>query len=100
MTEHRDSLGELNKHLPLKDKLIATHQSIKQQFPFIARIAVALYEPETGILKTYAHSSGEDNPLDHYQASLEDAPSLKEILNKGFWTFCISKRGRGIDGKS
>ena len=83
MTEHHDALGELNKHLPLREKLIAAHQSIKQQFPFIVRIAVALYEPETGLLKTYIHSSGDDNPLEHYQTSLDDAPSLKEILNKG-----------------
>jgi HD-GYP domain-containing protein (c-di-GMP phosphodiesterase class II) len=83
MTEHQDTLEELNKHIPLRDKLVATHQSINNQFPFIVRIAVALYEPETGILKTYVHSSGDDNPLEHYQSSLDDAPSLKEILNKG-----------------
>lgn len=47
------------------------------------RIAIAIYDPETNILKTYLHSSGDDNPLDHYQASLDDAPSLKAILKEG-----------------
>jgi HD-GYP domain-containing protein (c-di-GMP phosphodiesterase class II) len=83
MTKHNDSLGELNKHIPLQEKLIATHKSINEIFPFIVRIAVAIYDPKTKLLKTYLHSSGDDNPLDHYQASIDDAPSLKEILDKG-----------------
>ena len=83
MTEHQDALQELNKQIPLRDKLVATHQSLSEIFPFIVRIAIAIYDPETSILKTYLHSSGEDNPLDNYQALLDDAPSLKEILKKG-----------------
>ncbi len=82
MFHHRDLLNDLNKPLPLKDKIISAHRSIQQKFPFIARIAIALYDPETRILKTYLHSSGEDEPLAHYQSSLENAPSLKEILDK------------------
>ncbi|MBP6367864.1 MAG: HD domain-containing protein [Nitrosomonas sp.] len=84
MFHHRDLLNDLNKPLPLKDKIISAHRSIQQKFPFIARIAIALYDPKTRILKTYLHSSGEDEPLAHYQSSLENAPSLKEILDKGF----------------
>jgi HD-GYP domain-containing protein (c-di-GMP phosphodiesterase class II) len=83
MTEHHDVLEELNKHTPLRDKLISAHQAVNEIFPFIVRIAVAIYDPETKILKTYVHSSGEDNPLDHYQALLDDAPSLKAILKEG-----------------
>ena len=83
MTEHRDVLEQLNKHIPLREKLIVAHESVSGLFPFIARIAVAIYDPETSILKTYLHSSGEDNPLENYQALLDDAPSLKKILKKG-----------------
>ncbi len=83
MTEHHDVLEELNKQAPLRDKLIAAHQSVSEVFPFIVRIAIAIYDPDTKILKTYLHSSGDDNPLDHYQALLDDAPSLKAILKKG-----------------
>ena len=83
MTEHHDVLEELNKHIPLREKLITTHKSVSELFPFIVRIAVAIYDPETSMLKTYLHSSGDDTPLDNYQALLDDAPSLKEILNKG-----------------
>lgn len=83
MTEHQDALQELNKQIPLRDKLIATHNSLNEIFPFIVRIAIAIYDPETSVLKTYMHSSGDENPLDNYQSLLDDAPSLKKILEKG-----------------
>ncbi len=83
MTEHHDALEALNRQSPLRDKLIAAHNSVSEIFPFIVRIAIAIYDPETNILKTYLHSSGDDNPLDNYQAPLDDAPSLKSILEKG-----------------
>jgi hypothetical protein len=78
MSTHNDALEELNKLLPLQDKLYATHKSIAELFPFIVRVAIAIYDPETSVLKTYLHSSGNDNPLDHYQALIDDAPSLKK----------------------
>ena len=83
MTDHYDALEELNKHIPLREKLIATHKSVSEIFPFIVRIAIAIYDPETSVLKTYLHSSGDDNPLEHFQTYLDDAPSLKAILKKG-----------------
>ena len=83
MFDHQDVLEALNSHTPLKDKLISAHQVLQDRFPFIARIAMTIYDPETKVLKTYMHSSGEDNPLQNYQALLENAPSLKEILKKG-----------------
>jgi HD-GYP domain-containing protein (c-di-GMP phosphodiesterase class II) len=83
MTEHHDSLEALNQALPLQEKVVAAHHSVREQFPFIVRIAVAIYDTETSLLKTYVHSSGEDNPLDHYEAVLRDAPSLQAILERG-----------------
>ena len=83
MTEHHDVLEALNQQIPLRDKLIAAHNSISEIFHFIVRIAITIYDPETTMLKTYVHSSGDDNPLEHYQALLDDAPSLKAILKKG-----------------
>lgn len=83
MFHHRDLLDDLNRPLPVKDKIISAHRSVQDKFPFISRIAIALYDTETRILKTYLDSSGEDKPLVHYQASLDHAPSLKEILGRG-----------------
>ena len=83
MTEHNDVLEQLNNQIPLQEKLVVAHKSLSELFPFIARIAIAIYDPETGILKTYLHSSGDDHPLENYQALLDDAPSLKAALEKG-----------------
>jgi len=80
---HQDRLAFLNQGGTLKEKLIAAHEVVQQKLPFIARIALALYDPATTVLKTYLHSSGEDNPLEHYQAPLDSAPSLKEVLERG-----------------
>ena len=80
---HNDSLAILNRRGSLKDKLSAVHHVIQKQSPFIARISLALYDPETKILKTYIHSSGDDNPLENYQTLLDNAPSLKECLERG-----------------
>jgi len=83
MTEHHDMLAELNKHITLREKIVAAHESVSEMFPFIVRIAIAIHDPDTDLLKTYIHSSGDDNPLGHYQVPLNDAPSLKAILEKG-----------------
>lgn len=83
MFEHKDALEKLNSHVSLKEKLVSAHEVVRYKFPFIARIAVTVYDPETKVLKTFLHSSGDDNPLVHYHALLEDAPSLKEILKQG-----------------
>jgi len=79
---YKDVLEPLNRQTSIRDKLVHCHKVVQQQFPAIARIAVTIYDPETAILKTYLHSSGEDDPLSHYQAKLDDAPSLKAILDK------------------
>lgn len=83
MFEYYDTLHELTQKSSLYDKLTATHRSLNETYSFIVRIAIATYDPETNVLKTFLHSSGDDNPLDHYQSSLEKSPSLKSILEKG-----------------
>ena len=80
---HSDALSFLNQRGNLEDKLVSAHGAVKKRLPFIARIAIALYDPSTTTLKTYLHSSGTDNPLEHYQALIDSAPSLKEVLEQG-----------------
>lgn len=80
--EHQDPFDALNQNIPLREKLRAAHQSLQQVFPAIARVAVAIYDPRTAVLKTYLDSSGDDKPLKDYQAMIDEAPSLKEILEQ------------------
>jgi len=79
---HHDDLEYLNRHGSLREKLVATHAVVRRQLPFVARIAIALYDPATTRLSAYLHS-GDDDPLAHYQTEIANAPSLKKILEQG-----------------
>lgn len=81
--EHADAFGFLNSSAPLREKLVAAHRTVQQRLSFIARIALTLYDTETRVLKTYMHSSGDHDPLRHYQSLIDHAPSLAEILKRG-----------------
>lgn len=81
--EHQDTLYELTYKSSLSDKLRATHHSMHEIFPFIVRISIAVYDAQTKALKTFVDSSGENHPLDHYQSFLDDAPSLKNVFERG-----------------
>ena len=80
---HVDTLGKLNESQNLSEKLRFIHDTVNQRYPFIDRLAVAIYDPKTDLLKTFIHSSGGTVPLSHYQAKLNDAHSLREIIEVG-----------------
>lgn len=84
MNTHQDLLKELNKNLPLNEKLGIIHQVLKEEFSFIDRIAIALYDTKTDILKTFIDSSGGAHPLTYYEAKLSETNSLKEIVESGY----------------
>lgn len=83
MLEHKDILADLNRELPIDEKLLAVHRVLKQHFDFVDRIAVALYDAKTGTVKTFVSSDEGPSPLVHYEARLSDASSLQEILKTG-----------------
>lgn len=80
--EHRDVLEELNSSIPLREKLQSVHKVLKTRYPFIDRIAVAIYDAKGDVVRTFVDSSGPDQPLNHYEARLADVPSLQEIIEK------------------
>jgi len=81
MYNHQDLLKELNENLSLNKKLSIIHSVLKQKLEFIDRIAVALYDTKTDLLKTFIYSSSEEHPLTFYEAKLSETASLKEIVN-------------------
>ena len=83
MSNHQDALEALNRHTPLSEKLKTLHDALTRRFEFIDRVSVAIYDAKTDELKTFIHSSGEDNPLAQYQAKLSEARSLQEIRESG-----------------
>lgn len=81
--DHVDAFDFLNSNSPLREKLAAAHRSVQASLPFVARIALTLYDPQTRVLKAYLHTGGEHEPMAHYQALIDNAPSLVEILKRG-----------------
>lgn len=80
---HLDILEKLNTTVPLNHKLRIIHQALRMQFEFVDRIAVALYDSQTDILKTYVHSTvGGEQPLSHYESKLSESHSLMEVVKQ------------------
>jgi len=81
--EHIDAFDFLNRKSPLREKIVAAHRTVQKSLPFVARIALTLYDPETRVLRTYLHSGSDHEPMEHYQAVIDSAPSLVAILKRG-----------------
>ena len=79
---HQDILAKLHESLPLSDKLRFLHQIIREDFPFIDRLSIALFEEKTNMLKTYTHSTEGVSPLVAYEVPLGNASSLREIMHR------------------
>ena len=76
---HTDPLQKLGTNASVVEKLKLLHDFLKAQHPFIDRVAIALYDNSTDLLKTFIWSGDEESPLSHYQSKLENSPSLIEI---------------------
>lgn len=79
---YAEQLAILGSAQSFDAKLDALHQHLRHSGPAIDRIAIALYDPGTDILKTYAHSSLGDNPLPHYEAPLAASATLMEAVQR------------------
>jgi len=79
MSPDQDFFQRLNENTSISDKVSTIHAAVRKRYDFIDRIAVAIYDPKTDMLKTFSHSSGEENPLSRYQAKLADSRSLTEV---------------------
>lgn len=62
----------------LSEKIQVLHQKIRQEFTYINRVSVALFDKGMNTLKTFVQS-GDDQPLQFYECLMENAPSLVEI---------------------
>ena len=76
--QHHDQLAVLNNNASLILKLAHLHGLIKRHHPFVERVALALYDDNTDIVRTFVYS-GAQSPLNHYQAKLADCHSLQKM---------------------
>jgi HD-GYP domain-containing protein (c-di-GMP phosphodiesterase class II) len=81
--DHEDRLGSLTENVRLVDKVRTIHLALRERFPFVKRVAAAVYDPGTDMLKTFLYTGEEDSPLTHYSARLSDSASLQEIVERG-----------------
>ncbi|CAA7620481.1 HD-GYP domain [Magnetospirillum sp. LM-5] len=66
------------------ERLICLHDEIKTDGTLVAlnRVAIALYDAKTDLLKTFIHSSDGDSPLVNHTSRLAELPSLQQLA----WT--------------
>ena len=74
-----EQLGVLEQDVPASKKLAAIHAALRQRHEFIHRIAVASYDAQTDLLKTYIFSNDSGKPLAQYERKLAEVPSLQKI---------------------
>ncbi len=77
--------GEIDGVMDGVVNLVELHDRIKGIAPLSAltRIAVAVYDPERDMLRTFIDSTMGECPLSHYVARLGDVPSLVALARAG-----------------
>lgn len=67
----------------LNERLGTLHSHLRRAVPSVDRLAVALYDPEMDLLKTFVNSTIGGEPLATYQYKLSDSPSLLALKAEG-----------------
>lgn len=70
-------------HQGLAERLACFHDEMKRDFDGINRIAIAIYDPVTDLLKSFVHSSEGDNPFDYTVARLDELKPLAQLARTG-----------------
>ena len=61
-------------------RLKGIHALIRSRYAFVDRVAVALYDPATDLLKTFVSSNTDNILLKHYEVTLASVPSLSALV--------------------
>ena len=66
----------------LTSQLRVIHGLVRSRYPFVDRIALALYEPATDRLKTFISSNTDEVLLKRYEVELAQVPSLLTLVQE------------------
>jgi HD-GYP domain-containing protein (c-di-GMP phosphodiesterase class II) len=66
----------------IEGQLRSIHDVLRVELPPISRVAVAIYDEQSDILKTFVHSTDGEAPFSHYEAKLEQVPSLRDLARR------------------
>jgi len=58
------------------------HQSLNESFPALCRIAIAIYDENTDMLKTFSQSNHEVTPMQYYSSKLSKSESLVKMVEE------------------
>ena len=78
-----DDLTFLGQTGPLSRKLELLHRELRRRYGALDRVAVAVYDAQTDLLKTFLGSNDELPTLKNYQAKLADVPTLQALRESG-----------------
>lgn len=67
----------------LGERIVSIHNEVRKTCEQLGRVSIAIYDPEAGVLHTFLNSTDGVSPLVHYEARLDDVPSLKELARTG-----------------
>lgn len=67
----------------VNQRLAALHDRVLQTMPAISRIACALYEQPTDLLKTFINSTRNGQAINAYEAKLSECGELRELAKNG-----------------
>lgn len=70
-------------HQGLAERLACLHDEVKQDLDGLNRIAVAIYDPRTDLLKSFVESSEGGNPFDHVVEHLAQLGPLSLLAKTG-----------------
>lgn len=70
-------------HQGLAERLVCQHDLLRGEFPGLDRIAVAVYDRRTDLIKAFVHSSEGPNPFEHAMGRLADLAGLQELARSG-----------------
>lgn len=73
-----DPLAGLATAATFQGRLNTVHEELRRRCPGVARVAVALHDRQTGLLRTFAASPLEESPLRNYEALLAESGSLRD----------------------
>lgn len=80
--ERHSLFSQIGRYETLTEKIGYIHSIVRENYPFIERIAVAKYEDRCKLLKTYVSSTDGGTPLSFYQVRLDEVPSLQGIMER------------------
>ena len=66
----------------LSSQIEQIHINLKESFPALCRIAVAIYDENTDMLKTFTQSNTEAVPMQYYSSKLSQSESLSKMVEE------------------